>query len=96
MENYSDIKYAELEKAPTEKPKAVWFGIHKGVRFEINKTTPVLPKYFTESWTYYLWLPIDDMFDKETADKFWLEPVYHKYSENGPEHVIYRYYDSII
>lgn len=38
------------------KEKTVWFGEHRGIRFEVNSFESYDKDAYERSWTYYLWL----------------------------------------
>lgn len=95
MQDYSSIKYANLNSPPELKVRQVWFGIYEGIRFEINKFR-FGPNDEQDRWAHYIFISLDDQLTKENADKFWLPPEYIKFSENGNENLSYRYWDTII
>jgi len=97
-DNYAHKRYAELEQEPKENERRVWRGFYRGVRFEINNFKMGDDKYvpIKDCWTHYLIISLDEQLPKEWADKFWLEPKYMRFRENGPEHLTYDYFDSVV
>ncbi len=92
-ENYALKKYAEVESLPAINNRSVWYGVYRGVRFEINRFT--YSETDTEyKWTHYIILNIDEQLRHEMAEKFWLEPEYRKMSEESRERLHYDYYKS--
>lgn len=93
-ENYKLKRWAQITEPPTEKTKRIWFGVYRGVRYEIN-WFKFSPTDHEDRWTHYIWLPIDQQLEPEMAEKFWLTPVERKMS-SGKSYTSYDYYDSIV
>lgn len=92
--NYASKEWSDLEQPPTLSENKRWFGVHRGIRFEINNFKGF--SGFKESWTHYIYISIDDQIPDKFKEKFWLKPEYFKTSEQGREHLSYPYYESII
>lgn len=91
--NYADKRWMVFDSFPEKKDNvSTWYGVYRGVNFEIKNFSfgPIDPKI---RWTHYLNIPIDDQFEKEWADKFWLKPRYYKMGSER-EHLAYDYEDS--
>lgn len=83
MSDYLDLKWGRYYEEPELQETKKWFGVYKGVRFEINnfKTS-----YAGDCWTHYILLELDDQLPKELADKFWLK------GEMRDKRIYYDYY----
>lgn len=94
-ENYALKRYAEVEQLPQNKARTQWFGIYRGVRFQIDRF-----KFREEDrdykWTHYILLNIDEQLPPEFVEKFWLAPQYTDNFDKSRKRLHYDYYDSII
>jgi len=82
MNKYLDMKWACYNQEPELKQCKKWFGIYKGVAFEINN----FELGERDAWTHYIVLNIDKQLTKEWVDKFWLK------GELRDNRIIYDYY----
>jgi hypothetical protein len=94
-DDYNNKKYAIVEKEPEEKVATKWFGVYRGIRYEINRFAGFQHNSQKFSWTHYILLTLDQV-SEEHREKFWLTPEYSKAWEGGIERLSYSYYDSII
>lgn len=93
--DYSLLKYAKVDQPPKESKSVIYYGIFRGVNFEIKNMKEAMND-FEEQWTYYIYINIDDQLSDEFKEKFWLPPRYHKFSEHGTEHCAYDYYATVV
>ena len=92
-DKYSNIKYAHTDEEPKLQDRKVWRGMYKGISYEINSFPSVLQSH-DMSWTYYLWIRLDQQFSKEVADKLWLNPELGLYGNDHDtrENISYDYF----
>lgn len=65
----------DADRAPEESKTRTWFGVYRGVRFEV-KTWPMGPSSYRneQGWAHYLLINVDKQVPEELREKFWLKP----------------------
>lgn len=91
--NYDSIRYAQLEQEPELSTAKKWFGIYRGIRFEINHFE--IKGLAKPSWTHYILVSLDEQLSKENSDKLWLEPNYKGFMRES-KIARYSYYDTAV